>query len=182
MGNIPSICGVDGGVIINDNGTITCYTHSRVINVINLQSIQSSKNTSIQAYTDINGGGTLVPLNTRGYNTEPIKSIVITVHWTRESIIMLIIIVIIITLLIGYGLWHGQKYFNRRSLNTESENYTRVVPEANYPSRDEINQMPSTESEDYVEVVPEANYPGRRFEGGEYVDTDMSSGYFSINY
>ena len=113
MGNVPSICGVDGGVIVNDNGVITCYTMSRIVNVSNLQSVQSSNNTSIQAFTELNGEGTLVPLSAIGYNNESIQSIVITIHWTRQSIILTIFAVILVTLLFGYSLWHGHKHYKK---------------------------------------------------------------------
>lgn len=113
MGNYPSICGVDGGVIINDNGVTTCYTISTIVNVTNLQSVQNSNNTSVQAFTDYDGIGSMIPIYAVGSTSEPIKSILITVHWTRNSIFIGFIITIIIVLLFGYLMWSGRKYYKK---------------------------------------------------------------------
>ena len=113
MGNYPSICGVDGGVIINDDGITTCYTISTIVNVTNLQSVQNSDNTSVQAFTDYNGNGSMIPIYAVGYTSEPIKSILITVHWTKNSIFIGFIITVVIVLLIGYLMWRGHKYYKK---------------------------------------------------------------------
>jgi hypothetical protein len=164
MGNYPSICGVNGGVIVNDNGEVTCYTSSVIVNVTNLQSVQSSDNTAVQAYVDYDGEGSMVPLYSIGYTSQPIRSLRITVHWTRTSMFFGFIITIIIIFLISYMSYSGYKKY---------KNYTSTRTKSNT-----IDDMPELEPIDTNEDSDLLN--SETSEGGKQIKGGLRHGYFSM--
>jgi hypothetical protein len=113
MGNTPSNCGINGGVLVNDDGKETCYTSTTTVNVKNFQSATQSQNTTVQAYSGPDRSGSIVPLSVGSSTTAEIQSLVITVNLSIGAIIGIVIGVVILIGLLGYGGHSTYKYYNR---------------------------------------------------------------------
>jgi hypothetical protein len=163
MGNTSSNCSATNGVSINDDGINTCYTESQIINVKNFQSVTIGVNSSAQAYTGVNGTGTLVPFNVAN-TTGVIQSIVITIHLSGGAITGIIIGSLLGVILLGILITRGFRYYKKMRHNR----------------RIELDDMPTTPIIPYF--MNEPIYPVTTDDIGEGMGDGMGGGYSRIRF
>jgi hypothetical protein len=170
MGNTPSNCGINGGVLVNDDGKETCYTSTTTVNVTNFQSATQSQNTTVQAYSGPDRSGSIVPLSVGSSSSAQIQSLVITVNLSIGAIIGIVIGVVILLGLLGYA---GHRTY---------KHYTRFDDPVDYNGRyDPIADGIEEEDESNYRIGPNgANVYTRA--GEDYNNRNLGGGYHKIRY